>query len=274
MQKSVDISAIFPGFAGGRERVAVFSPHDDDGLLGAGYALLAALGAGARVFVVIFCAGDCGYSDASLKQSIVSIREAESKAAYARLGIPEQNVTNLGLPDFSAYLYMANKLAGGGTGAFTSLVWLLREIGATRLIMPNHNREHADHEAASFAADYFAPQAGDAVVTDIGGNLSRVVSALQYSVWADFSPEDALEQGKLPLRANRAIAAPMEAERLVCEAISCFKSQGRIIEDLMEARIERRTGDKYIELYIERELRPKLNYGAYGEAMRHIDALP
>ena len=38
---SCDINAIFPGF-GDREVLAVMSPHDDDAILGAGYAILAA----------------------------------------------------------------------------------------------------------------------------------------------------------------------------------------------------------------------------------------
>jgi len=36
---SDDISALFPGWAANDERVVFFCPHDDDGALGAGYAI-------------------------------------------------------------------------------------------------------------------------------------------------------------------------------------------------------------------------------------------
>ena len=56
-----DINLLFPGF-GDNEVLAVMSPHDDDAIIGAGYAMLAAQKAGAEVYVVIFCRGDAGYS--------------------------------------------------------------------------------------------------------------------------------------------------------------------------------------------------------------------
>ena len=40
---STDLSAIFPGWEGEKERLMVYSPHDDDAILGAGYAMRAAI---------------------------------------------------------------------------------------------------------------------------------------------------------------------------------------------------------------------------------------
>ena len=45
-----DINDIFPGF-GKNEVLAVMSPHDDDAIIGAGYAMLAAESLGAEVYV-------------------------------------------------------------------------------------------------------------------------------------------------------------------------------------------------------------------------------
>ena len=64
-----DINLLFPDFGKG-EVLAVMSPHDDDAIIGAGYAMLAAQQAGADVYVVIFCRGDAGYSTVEEKETI------------------------------------------------------------------------------------------------------------------------------------------------------------------------------------------------------------
>ena len=40
------IEVLFPGWQPGDERLCVYSPHDDDAILGAGYAMRAAMDAG------------------------------------------------------------------------------------------------------------------------------------------------------------------------------------------------------------------------------------
>ncbi|MGI6209359.1 MAG: PIG-L family deacetylase, partial [Anaerolineae bacterium] len=72
--KSNDISLIFPGWEPGNERVAVLTPHDDDGALGAGYLTMAALANGADVFVLVFCDGWAGYSTPEEASTIVEVR--------------------------------------------------------------------------------------------------------------------------------------------------------------------------------------------------------
>ena len=37
------LDVLFPGWKGADERVCVYSPHDDDAILGAGYAMRAAM---------------------------------------------------------------------------------------------------------------------------------------------------------------------------------------------------------------------------------------
>ena len=49
------LEVLFPDWRPGDERVCVYSPHDDDAILGAGYAMRAALDAGAEVYIVIVC---------------------------------------------------------------------------------------------------------------------------------------------------------------------------------------------------------------------------
>jgi len=61
-QKGNDINIIFPGWKPGDERVAVFSPHDDDGILGPGSLIQCIPLFGGDVHIIIFCNGSGGYS--------------------------------------------------------------------------------------------------------------------------------------------------------------------------------------------------------------------
>ena len=74
---SENIDTIFPGF-GENEVLAVMSPHDDDAIIGAGYAICAAQKAGAEVYIVIFCKGDAGYSTVEEKETIEEVRTKET----------------------------------------------------------------------------------------------------------------------------------------------------------------------------------------------------
>ena len=188
------LDVLFPGF-GVDEVLAVMSPHDDDAILGAGYAMLAAQQAGAEVYVVIFCRGDAGYSTIAEKTTIEAVRA---------------------------------------------------------------------HWAAYLMASFDVPQAGDAALVDCG-TPHAVRSTLQYSVWADFDPEDALVNGRpAALRANRILVADQTVEQRIDEAILAYVSQKQIIEDLVASRKNRLTSNGlYVEPYIALDCRPKINLKPY-----------
>ena len=260
---SCDINAIFPGF-GDREVLAVMSPHDDDAILGAGYAILAAKQAGADVYVVIFCRGDAGYSTVEEKETIEDVRKAETFDCYARLGIPADHILRLNFPDFSAIGNIGWEKADGKPGDMPVILRFLREKQVTRVMIPNHYHEHIDHYAAHMMASYDVPQAGDAALVD-HGTPHAVVSVLEYSVWADLAPEDALVHGRPSnLCANRILVADSSAEEKIDDAIAAYVSQGEIIKNLVNARKERRTAaDTYVEVYLTFDCRPKINFRPY-----------
>jgi len=263
---SGDINALFPDWQGDRERLAVFGAHDDDPLIGAGYAMIAAREAGANVFAVLFCKGDCGYSKAEQKDAIVEIRRVETVNAYARIGVPKENIVRFEYPDFSLGQFIGKELQSGETGTFLRILQFIRENKITRVMIPNGYREHTDHTAAYLITASDVIQAGDAVVADLG-STQAVKSYLQYSVWADFSPEDAQLTGEddLSVRANRAIVCPSAVEDQIMAGIREYISQGAIISGLIEQRRERSTGVGYIELYIEMDPRPKLSFAPYAK---------
>jgi len=265
------IDLLFPGWEKGNECLAVFGAHDDDALIGAGYAITAAKESDAEVYVVIFCNGDCGYSVPEQKDSIVSTRRVENEKAYAHLDIKKEKIIRFEYPDFSLGQYIGNKLQCGGRGTFSGIVDFIRNKGITRVMIPNGYREHTDHTAAYNITIADIIQAGDAVVAD-WGPIQHVKSYLQYSVWAEFSPEDSLLCGEqdLSIRANRAIVCQEAVERLTCSAISEYVSQGAIIHNLIESRRERLIAAGYMELYIDLDPRPKLSFYPYGKRIESI----
>lgn len=260
---SDQIGTLFPDF--GRDEVlAVMSPHDDDAILGAGYAMLAARQAGAEVYVVIFCRGDAGYSTVEEKDTIEVVRKKETVDCYARLGIPEDHILRMDFPDFSAIGNWGWEKADGRPGDMPRILRFLRDRKVTRVMIPNHYHEHIDHLATYLMASYDVPQAGDAALVD-WGTPHPVRSTLQYSVWADFDPEDALVSGRpAGLRANRILVVDEAVEEEIDRAITAYVSQEKIIEGLVATRKERLTArGTYVEPYIAFDCRPKINLKPY-----------
>ena len=237
--RSDEIDLIFPDWIGSDERVAVFSPHDDDAVLGAAYAILASQAYEAQVFVFIFCDGRAGYSTVAERETIVERRKKETVAAYGKLGIPEENILRYDYPDFSLSPNIGWRLPSGKEGTFHQTLPDLRRLGITRLLLPTGYREHADHEATSRIGAFDGPQVGDDILAD-WGHARPIRSFMEYAVWGDFSPEDALVSGaNLGVRGNCAIVASAKVEARVAEALAEFKSQQRVIADLLRRRKER-----------------------------------
>lgn len=268
--KSSNIDLLFPSWGKG-EKLAIFSPHDDDGVLGAAYATLAAVANGAEAYLFIFCQGNFGYSKPELRDEIVEIRKKETVDAYTYLGIPAGNIYRFEYPDFSVMPYVGWNVDAVQAGTFAKTLPLLRELGITRLLLPNPHREHLDHEAVAKEGAYCAPQAGDPIVVDIAPPVS-IKSVHTYSVWAEFAPTDALVNGRpSDVRANMAVKGSPDVEEHIAESLRRFTSQLQIIEGLIELRKERAYKDGYIELYLEFDPRPKLNFAPYKTALNAID---
>ena len=261
--KSKSIDTLFPNFSED-EVLAVMSPHDDDAVIGAGYSILAAKEAGADVYVVIFCRGDAGYSTVEEKDTIEAVREMETYECYKRLGIEENHILRLNFPDFSAISNIGWERCDKSAGDMPRILRFFREKKVTRVMIPNHYHEHIDHLSAYLMSSYDVPQAGDSALVDYGEPHS-VRSTLQYSVWADLDPEDALINNRpADLRANRILAVKKEIEEKIADAIGAYVSQEEIIKSLVKARAERLTpSGEFIEVYIAFDCRPKINFKPY-----------
>lgn len=268
--KSESIDLLFPGWRPGDERLAIFTPHDDDGALGAGYLTLAALANGADVYVLVFCDGWAGYSTPAEASTIVERRAKETIEAYTSLGVKEDHILRMGYADFSVLPYIGWNLDSGKKGSTANVVPKLRSLHVTRVVIPNGYREHQDHEAVYRIGAYDGPQVGDAILAEFG-RAEPVRSMLQYAVWADLTPEDALVAGQdVRIRANRGIVASDAVEQRVMHALRAWKSQGQVIEGLVGQRAGRRHGNRWLELYIAFDPRPILDYGPYHELIDSI----
>lgn len=268
---SDNIDLLFPGLDPSDEHVVVFSPHDDDGILGSGYLVHALQEMGCPVSVMIFCDGRAGYSTPAEAETIVERRRAETIEAYGVLGLGPGRIIRLDLPDFSAMPHLGWVMPWGQEGTLARVVPTLRELGTTRLVIPNGYREHIDHEATHRSGAYDGPQIGDNILAQ-WGDPTRVRTTLIYAVWGDFSPEDALlERCDVRIRANRAICVDSAVEEKIAESIRKFASQERVIEDVMAARRSRREQDQWLELYQDFDPRPALPMSPYWELIRGIE---
>lgn len=268
--KSGDIDVLFPGWQENDERVAIFSPHDDDGILGPGYLLQAIPLFGGEVHVVIFCNGSGGYSAIEQKHIITALRARETVLAYRVLGVDASRIHRLDYDDYSLWPFIGWKLEQG-EGTLKKILPLLRRLRITRVVLPNGYREHLDHLATFMVGAFDAPQAGDPVMVD-WGEPSPVRSVLQYAVWSDFDPEEAiLVQDDPSIRANRALLASEEAETEIKKAMGEFKTQAKIVVHLLKQREERKLGNgKVMEIYHVFDPRPRCEYGKYARRIREI----
>ena len=261
---STDIDSIFPGWQQGDERVVILSPHDDDGVLGAGHILLAAQAFGGDVHVIIYSCGCLGYSNPEEKDTIVETRRRETYEAYQAVGVPKENIHRLEFDDLSILSFVGWRMPGGEDGTVGKVIPLLRKIKATRLLIPNQYRENVDHEGVYKSGIYEGPQVGDAIIAE-AGLADPIRSALQYSVWGDFSPEEALVDGRIcSLRANTIVLCRSDVAKKLNDAVAEWKSQVKVIAGLVAAREARRYHEWMMETYIKFDPRPALNYAPYA----------
>jgi LmbE family N-acetylglucosaminyl deacetylase len=255
-QKKDRIDLLFPGWKKG-ERVAFFSPHDDDAVLGAGYLILATLRSGGTPTVLVFCRGDAGYSTPAEKKDVVKRRKEEAVSAYGKLGVRKEHIHFSNIPDFSLMGHL-DRRPPWRRGVFDMTVAFLRREAVSRLVFSSGHLEHWDHTAVFNAGVYTAPQAQDPILADLGPpHLIRTY--LTYSVWGDFEPADDAQATPADLGT---LAAPAD-ERLVIVAIKEFSSQARIIRNIVAHRRRRKTGGGYLELYKSVKIRRPIDYSLY-----------
>ena len=200
----------------------VLAPHPDDESLGCGGMIAGAQASGRDVFVLVLTDGafshprSAEYPAARLRR----LREAESRQAGRMLGLPERNVSFLGLSD--GHTPQRGEAAERAAQAIAAHARACR--AATILTTWRHD-PHCDHLAASLLGARAAALAG--------------VALFEYPVWGWTLPGRRLLDAGTPAGFRLDVSAHLAAKR---RAIACHRSQlGEVITDdpqgfVLEAR--------------------------------------
>jgi len=255
--RSSNIEMLLPGWESG-ENVAFLSPHDDDVVLGSAYLLSAVIKNGGKPHLFIFCKGDAGYSTVAEKTGLVGRRKGEAIECYRTLGVQEEDISFMDVPDFSLMSYVSRRLPYG-EGLFDDLLRALRAKRISRIVFSNGNFEHWDHTAVFEMGMYTAAQAGDHILVDLGEPF-QIRSHLIYSVWGDFERDPADPDG---IDADKGILVDDATEQCVRRAIASFSSQQKVIGSIVAHREQRKSEEGYLELYRIADVRRQIDYRRY-----------
>jgi len=124
----------------------VFSPHPDDESLGVGGLIALARQHGTDVAIILVTDGSMSHpnSRAYPRERLVAIRRAEFVKAAGILGVAEDRLFELGLPDAAVPLEgLAFEQALAAVGA------IVMKVGARNLFVTWEHDPHCDHEAAA-----------------------------------------------------------------------------------------------------------------------------
>ncbi|WP_232631880.1 PIG-L deacetylase family protein [Methylobacterium sp. Leaf118] len=209
--------------------LVVVAPHPDDESLGCGGLIVQALARGRPVRVVIVSDG-CGShpnSTAYPHDRLRNLREAETIAAMAELGLASEHVHFLRLPD--------GGVPSAGPEAETAaarIAAIAREAGAGAVFVTWRHDPHCDHTASAALVDRARP------------HLPRV-AVYAYPVWGWTLPPEH-EVGAAPEGYRLAVEDARAAKRRAVEAHASQVS-GLIADDpegfqLKPEMIDRLTG--------------------------------
>ncbi len=208
--RALPVSTLDAQFAYGP--VLVLAPHSDDETLGCGGLIATAQSTGRRVFVLVLTDGtgshprSAAYPAARLRR----LREAESRQAALMLGLPDTQVSFLGLADTRAP--QRGEVAEQAARAIAAHA---RACGAATILTTWRHDPHCDHLSASILGARAACLAGAAL--------------FEYPVWGWTLPPRRLIEAPAPAGFRLDVTAHLPAKR---RAIACHCSQlGQVITD-------------------------------------------
>lgn len=185
--------------------LVVVAPHPDDESLGCGGVMAAARARGQAVAVVIVSDGCGSHTHSALypPEKLRALRERETLAAVAALGVPAEAVTFLRLPD--AGVPSAGPVA---EAAAARIAEIARRSGAGAVCVTWGHDPHCDHQAAAAIVRLARPHLGP-------------IASFAYPVWGWTLPEGT-EVGDPPTGFRIDVGAHRAAK---AEAIAAHRSQ-------------------------------------------------
>lgn len=209
----------------GHERFLFVSPHDDDVALGAGIFLQLARREGVSISLAVVTDGAMGYCHPEQKETIRSIRRAETDEAYGKLGIAREDIHWLGFPDCRLANFQGRREAlpdepgtvAGFTGLQNSFAHVLRKVRPTQVFIPTHADLHPDHRIVHQELMISIFHACGSIWPELGPKLEAMPYVSEMAVYCDF-----------PSPPQVRITAPRAMLETKLEAIGCFRSQTQI----------------------------------------------
>jgi LmbE family N-acetylglucosaminyl deacetylase len=190
-----DLDAIAPG------KSLVLAPHPDDETLGCGAFVIEACNRGRAPLIVAVTDGGGSHpgSAAYPPERLKALRASELRSAAEILGVPEQNVRFLGLPDTCV-----PRDGPDFESAVQTVVTMIRDNSVANLLASWTHDPHGDHQATAWIACRAA-------------QIGRV-RLLFYPVWGWLLPRDQplpitsvrgarLDVGQVREQKRRALAA-------------------------------------------------------------------
>ena len=189
-------------------RTLIFSPHDDDGIIGCSAFLEGST-------VIIVTDGSLGYTDLAQREEIVDIRREEAERAYS---VYDAEVMRLDFPDMCLNPYECFTTPDGRAGLYYHFIRIIRQVRPELILIPNELDFHPDHKSTHRAALVGIRQASSSIIPDLGEPHS-VVRVMQYEVWNQL--------------AHRSEVREVDRGRKLM-ALSEFRSQSRILDEVPE----------------------------------------
>jgi LmbE family N-acetylglucosaminyl deacetylase len=144
-------------------RTLVFAPHPDDETLGCGGTIALKRKAGIPVRIAVLTDGSRSHPRLMARDSMRAIRERETLAAAAILGVEQQNVEFLRFPD--------TELARHHEAAVEQVSGILERDAPDEVYLPYRHDPLGDHVAAA------------AIVLEALRSCRRAVRLYEYPIW-------------------------------------------------------------------------------------------
>ena len=191
---SAKMADVFGNWNSQRECWMFLAAHDDDIIMGAGLAILAAVAQGIETHAVITTDGRMGYCRDSQRRTISKIREEEATRSFEILGVPRDRLHFLRFPDCNLNPYRGRRFTTigdpteieGATGLQNSYSYVLRKVQPTRVFLPTINDLHPDHRIANEEMLISLFHAQGSIWPELGDPIPAVPAVYEYACYCDF----------------------------------------------------------------------------------------
>jgi LmbE family N-acetylglucosaminyl deacetylase len=222
----------------------VVSPHDDDVVLGLGLTVAGAAAQGIEVHVAVATDGALGYVELADRAGLVATRSRELDASMRVLGLDEQLVHRLNMPDGSLIAHQGCRGPGEAPTLGQHLVALMRRVRPSTVFVCTPRDVHPDHRVAASETAMATVWASSRIWLELGEPIAGP-ACFEYAVYCAFESAPDVQ-----VHASEALLGKK------LSALSAFASQG-VIDDMV-ARLRADGPFEYVRSVPFEPYRPRL----------------